>query len=189
MDILKIIPESRKDSLIWEHIIKSLFAAVGFIVLLIFGPMFMTTNRHQPGKVNKQDLNFILDLYQENPWIFVVGPILGLLAFNLLTILKNLEKEHIIGIQIDKNSNETVIELISLYSNKSVFKKTTETSLIFEMKKEESFFQGKREILKLLSSNGRLLGLIILGNGIYGKQKVLVEKAIEQINSTEPNKA
>lgn len=186
MEILKINPKPRVDSLIWEHVTKTILGLIGFFALLIFGPLFILSGRNG-GRGKESLIEGLIDFYQENPLIFLFAPIFGAIIFNLSTIIKNFKKHHIIKISQSENLNTTDIELISSYSNKPKIVSITNEGLVIKRKIIDSIIFGKSSYFELRTKSGLTIARINPDNPIYSKQQKRIDRTIEYYKKTHAN--
>lgn len=87
-----------RSYIIWEHVVKTVFALVGTFALLIFGPMIMggRNTRHGGGDTAIH----ILDFFMSNLWIQVLICCTVALVYNFKIYRKNNRVNYLISAEV-----------------------------------------------------------------------------------------
>lgn len=189
--ILDISPKSRKDSYIWEHLLKTVYALIATFGIIILVLMFIgySKGRREPNPELMRIKKLLFEyLFIDHIEVTVAICVLFAIIFNLSAFIHNKRKIYLIKISRDDLKQSLDLKTISIYSDKSY----TQTILLkdchIKEKRIKNFLFQSHKIVQLTNLDGDELGRIDLTQELQGKFKSQIINSLIELNKIKPIK-
>lgn len=179
--ILVINPPSDKYYLLWEHVMKSVFAVSGTFALLIFGPLLLE------GKSRSRQYNSDFSMVNLIPYLddhpnivlFICG--IAALFYNVVTFQKNAKIKQVI--QILQTESNFVFTLTNLKFTKKIEKTIPIQDLSFNIESKTIDEHSKTQKLSFINKHtSEIIGEINPQHIIWNMQIKSIRSALAYLS-------
>ncbi len=179
--LLKIKRPEDSTHIIWEHIVKSVFAFSGTFALLFFGPMFLFSGSSKGGQESTESALRIIGFLLEHPLLQISICVLIVVVYNINIAKKNSKGHYLVT--LTTNNNIAKMGLTNLY-----YKTITEIEipikdLKYNVQTKPSELEGKSTIINFFDHRtGNKIAVLKPYHIIWVNQIKHIKKAIGELN-------
>ena len=131
MNILNIPKPKKRMYLVWEHVMKTVFAMSGTFALLFFGPFLLgakSSSRHRGDGTEELSLN-IIGYFVTHPFAQLTICLVVALIVNIYIIYQNRKRKYVFTIELDENNYKIGLSNL-FYRNTEVIEINKEALII-----------------------------------------------------------
>lgn len=173
-------PEGNKH-IVWEHLMKSVFAFSGMFALLFFGPMFLESGgrRRSLGDGKGIAYDFLIYLIS-HPEIQFLICVLAVIAYNIYLVIRNTRSKYVVSLNLVDSTIE--IGMTNLYYKNTITKDLPISDLSYTIESKKDSSNEKKQTLKFVDkSTGKVIGVIKPKHFIWNEQVPQVKKALAEL--------
>jgi hypothetical protein len=176
MIILDVSSVFKKEYMIWDHAMKTVFAFIGTYAILMFGPMFASSGRRDSAT------DMFEYLMIDHPEYSISIAFAVALILNLSTLSKNIKKVHLARITYHEGTKEFTFEMTNKYAGKPALKTISAVDLTYTIEKQNVFLMGPQKYIDFREKEIYTVGRINYEREVFKKSRPAIMNALKQIN-------